>query len=60
MTFEIPEGYSIISEEEYEEFVNRASESHQWVSAGVIRSGWLEDVWTVSEDDEPEYLVDCE
>lgn len=27
---------------------------------GVIRSGWLADIWTVpDEDDEPEYLVDC-
>ena len=25
----------------------------------VFRKGWLSDVWTVSEDDEPEYLVDC-
>ncbi|QAX95750.1 hypothetical protein SEA_TEUTSCH_260 [Streptomyces phage Teutsch] len=60
MTFEIPEGYSIISEEEYEDAVREAAEPHKFVSAGVIRSGWLADIWTVSEDDEPEYLVDCE
>lgn len=27
---------------------------------GVIRKGWLSDIWTTPEDDEPEYLVDCE
>lgn len=26
---------------------------------GVIRKGWLSDIWTV-EEDEPEVLVDCE
>lgn len=28
---------------------------------GVIRKGWLSDIWTVpsEDDDEPEYLVDC-
>lgn len=26
----------------------------------VFRKGWLSDIWTVPEDDdEPEYLVDC-
>ena len=26
----------------------------------IFRKGWLEDAWTVSDDDnEPEYLVDC-
>jgi len=26
----------------------------------VYRKGWLTDAWTVSgDDDEPEYLVDC-
>ncbi len=27
---------------------------------GVIRKGWLSDIWTIPEDDDaPEYLVDC-
>lgn len=56
--FEIPEGYSIISEEEYADKVREAAEPVKFETAGVIRNGWLSDVWTV-EDDEPEYLVDC-
>ncbi|AIW02514.1 hypothetical protein AXJ18_gp051 [Streptomyces phage Jay2Jay] len=59
MTFEIPEGYSIISEEEHADAVRESAEPHKFVTAGVIRKGWLSDIWTVSEDDEPEYLVDC-
>lgn len=52
-------GYSIISDEEFADAVSAAAEPHKFETAGVIRNGWLADVWTVSEDNEPEYLVDC-
>jgi|SwirhirootsSR3_FD_contig_31_5685420_length_2426_multi_6_in_0_out_0_4 hypothetical protein len=56
----IPEGYSIISEEEHEDAIRNAAKPHKFESAGIIRKGWLADVWTVDEDDFPENLVDCE
>lgn len=60
MPSEIPEGYSVISEEELSDAVRQSAEPMKFETAGVIRKGWLSDVWTASESDEPEYLVDCE
>lgn len=58
--FKIPEGYSVISEEELADSVRESAEPVKFQTAGVIRKGWLADIWTVSdEDDFPEYLVDC-
>jgi hypothetical protein len=59
MQFEIPKGYSIVSEEEHADTVNQSAEPSKFETAGVIRKGWLSDIWTVSGEDEPEYLVDC-
>jgi hypothetical protein len=60
MMFEIPKGYSIVSEEEHADMVRQSAEPVKFETAGVIRKGWLSDIWTVSEgEDEPEYLVDC-
>lgn len=59
MKFEVPNGYSIVSEEEHADMVRQSAEPVKFESAGVIRKGWLEDIWTISGDDEPEYLVDC-
>ncbi|UVK61112.1 hypothetical protein SEA_ANGELA_270 [Streptomyces phage Angela] len=40
--------------------VKLAKDSDNVEKPGFIRKGWLEDIWTVPEDDdEPEYLVDC-
>jgi hypothetical protein len=66
MTFEIPESYSIISEEEHANMVRESAKPHKFETAGVIRKGWLSDIWTMDEDDidghldDVEILVDCE
>lgn len=67
MEFGVPEGYSILSEEEYAAMVRESAElDAKWVSAGVIRNGWLSEVSELAYDepdahlDDVEILVDCE
>lgn len=53
-----------ISNEEYDKILAESLESDvKFETAGVIRKGWLSDIWTVDDGDgegEPEILVDCE
>lgn len=59
MNFQIPEGYSIISEEQHADMVRKSAEPVKFQTAGVIQNGKVTAVFDLSDDDEPEFLVDC-
>jgi len=59
MDFNVPKGYSIISEDEHADMVRQSAEPVKFQTAGVIQNGKVTAVFDLSDDDEPEYLVDC-
>lgn len=53
MNFEIPEGYSIISEEELNDAVRQSAQPVKFMTAGVVKAGELLDIHYEGP------LVDC-
>lgn len=56
--FELPEGYNIVSDEEYADMIRESAEPFKFGSAGVIQP--VPEQAPDAHLDDIEFLVDCE